>query len=200
MDRGRKILVSGPVAGNGTADAGKDMQEIQVVCPPHQPVLRHGQLQDDGFSTGLQHPEKLGKPALLVLEIPDAESTRDAVERPLPIGKILTVSNLEGNALPYTGFLRLAFHQRHHPLGNIGTDDFRSCSSGFSDGNGGIPRPARDIQDPLRGPVHDLPQGMAAPQLVYIQRQDVVEFVVGRRDVVEHLAHFLLPGHYGTGS
>ena len=95
MDRRREVPVGGLVAGNGTADPGQDMQEIQVIGPSDHPVLRHGKFQDDGFSTGLHDAEELCQPLFLVLEIPNSKGAGDTVERPFPIRKRLPVSDLQ---------------------------------------------------------------------------------------------------------
>ena len=70
----------------------------------------------------------------------------------------------------------------------------------LGDGDGTVPRPAGYIQDLLRRAVHYFLQRTPAPPFVHIQGHQVVQSVVRRRNVVEHLLYFFFPRHQGTGS
>ena len=129
---------------------------------------------------------ELAESLILILKIANPESTRHPVKTAVLETKILSVSHLGSNPVCHSGFNCLAFHKRHHPLGNVHSDYLRPFCGRFCRRNCGISCTTRHIEDILRRPIHNILQRMSTPYLIHIQRHYMVEFVIGGGNRVEH--------------
>ena len=129
-----------------------------------------------------------------------------------PLIKLIHLNAAEyEQAVLDAGLAGLIHDQGHHALGDVYADDLTAFGRGLGGYQSAVPRAASDVKDLLGRAIYDFLQGMPTPDHIHVQGHDVVEFIVRRRDAVEHLLNIFFLRHeilrfaqndknYGTGS
>lgn len=94
-DGGGEVGVGGLVSGDLSADLREDVEEIEVVEPSDDLVLRAGQFEKNEAAAGLQDSAHLAEAFLSVLEVPDSERYGDPVESVVGEAEVLAVAFLD---------------------------------------------------------------------------------------------------------
>ena len=146
FDRGWKIAICTLVSGNLASDLREYIQEIKVIEPSDQFILRSGEFQDDQFSSWFQHSQGFPQAFVLVLEIPYSESICHPVEAAIGVAQVLTVSCFNRNPGPKALLCNLFLHYIKHAFGQVHSGDmgFRK-SLGYR--NCEVSSPACQVKD-----------------------------------------------------
>ncbi len=195
VDRGREILVGVLFAGDLAADPGQDPREIQIVEPPEPGFLRDGQFQDHSLAARAEDPEEFGETTVAVFEVADAEGAGDGVVGSVGIRQVLRIGHLRPDLEDDSAAGRLLPHLGQHPLRNVHTCHLGSVRCLGSEGDGKVARAAGSVENAHRRGLHHFRNGLASPDSVNSQGQDVIEGVIIPRDRVEHRPDVIFLGH-----
>ena len=182
--------------GDHASDAGQNPVGIEFVEGAEQRVRGSRKLQDDDPPAGAQHPGQFAQPGIQIAEIAHAEGDGGHVDRRRRHIEVLGIAAVQHDAAVQTAGLDLAAGHVEHALREVDTQDV-GLPDAAGHGDGQVTRSGAHVEDAAGfRTAHDL-HDMTAPETVDAHRERMVEQVVLRRDVVEHLADLLLLGLIG---
>ena len=139
-------------------------------------------------NTHMQYSAHLAQSKLKVRKVPDTESTSHSVEPIVIISELHAVSILEDNDIIQACIVYFLTSNVHHTLTDVAARQFgRMQQPGTFYGK--VTRTCSNVENMLWLKRLELFNSLFAPLTVNIPRQTVVQLVVGRSNVVEHLLH-----------
>ena len=166
------------------------MREIEVIQPAHQTVGGIGELQDRHLSAGSEHTIHLPQPLVQPAEVTAAESASDAVEGVVLKRHLLGVGVHETHLQPLLRTFARTY--LHHPVGEVDACHLLHLAAA-QHGDNQVGCTDRHIQH-MRCRSHPT-DGLAPPYTVDVQRQHMVQTVVGSGYAVEECAYLLFFFH-----
>jgi len=186
-----EVLVGPTVAGNESAEEGEDVQEIEFVQRQKEGVGGNGEFQHTHHAARTDDAVHLVESLLEVFEVADTKSHADSIDAVVVHVQLLTIVQAEFD-VEFQGFHLLSAHFEH-TLRDVGANDRRYACLGNGDGE--VAGAASNVQYRLGVVAHDAAHGLPSPTLIYVEREDVVQFVVCRRNVVEEIDDEILLSH-----
>jgi len=182
-DRFRQILVSAARAAYQSTDSRQQVHAINRRERAHPRHYRSRKLENRRPPLRLQNSSQFTEPPLNAGKISESEADRNRVKRSLREWKLQCIS------LDEAKLRRLTRGQLKHRPTEIKADNLRA--SFFKQRNAEIARAARDIQKLRirRQEWSQLSDYRTPPSAVDVCRQEMVQQIVSRRDLREHLAH-----------
>lgn len=166
-----------------SADAGEDLEAVEVVDGAEGGVGRRREFEDCGGAAGTEDAVEFGDAFAVVGEVSEAEGAGDEVEGGVGEGEGEGVGFEEGGA----GAFGLGGGE--HGVAEVGAED--GALAGFFEGEEEVACAAAEVEDAGGGVIEigpDAADGVGAPELIDLEGEDAVEEVVAGGDVGEHAA------------
>jgi len=194
-DGAGKIRVGLAIAGDGPADARKDIFEIEAEESRHGAANRFGEFEDAHFPTLLEHARDFAETLIVTGEIAKAEGRCDEVETRIGKREMQGVGGGEDGAVAIAA--RLFLRAFEHAFDEISADHRRAQRGGIGaladavEREGKIARATAEVEDAGFRPPKDMLEpasGAAAPDAIKREGEEMVQEVVARHDSAKHFA------------
>ncbi len=172
------------------ADARQHVPEVRQIQAAHWLPARRAELEHHQPRTRPEYPRRLPEPRIEVHEIAHPEPHRGPVERCVFEGETQCI----GRDRLHSRRLRRA--EDEHRRNKIGRHHVTGKAFAVAELRREIERTSTEVKVTTDG--HPLPTKLvhrgATPATIGVERQDVIEHVVARSDLVEDAAHVLSLG------
>ena len=192
-----EVSVSGAVAGEPAANAREDTAKIRAVKIADKIVGRLGEFEDSDGAARLENAMHFLEAGIVVGKITEAEGGGDQIEGLIREGKAEGVGFGDGERWRTGQAMAraeaaLETEAREHGVSEVSTDDSGFTTVAHRERE--VAGATTEIEDESVGAHEDRTKesgGAGTPEAIELKGKDVVERVVSRRDLREHLPHLL---------